>query len=479
MKNNKKAENLIWVVIAVFILSFTLLGIISITNFDKDTNSVFLDDIEKHIIYSNTQNIIKKLSTDINSDLLAKNEEFYIKKNSWSWEFQILTWTINENYKYVDKFFNKTDLSNETKKAYELVMTKKDDILRQKIEPPEIDNLIFHFDATNINWNNNIWINNWDTISVWKDLASSNWEQNAVDKSTIWQSTQYTSNLPKYNENGINNLAMIEFAWSNQLAMNLHSDINNDNDQYSQKYFMEKSFAIVFKTWDDIINRQVIYEQWWAATWYNFMIENGNVWAWIHNIACKYNVNWCTINYADTDFSSSDNKFYFEWDAWHKFKSVNLWSVVPNTIYFITIIQDSTHINRTHTNIIDDIKENYTTHDKYIDSENKLKIYLNGALVSETNHMDPQPEHSYWALWNIYRWNVSAVNQSDIDDVNSSDKAYFKWWIWELISRNHALNPNEIMWVQNYFLEKWLKWKKNINYDVVNTSLKKIINSNN
>jgi hypothetical protein len=41
------------------------------------------------------------------------------------------------------------------------------------------------------------------------------------------------------------------------------------------------------------------------------------------------------------------------------------------------VVQDSTHIVRTHANEIDDIKQNLTTNNKYIDSQNRLKIYLN------------------------------------------------------------------------------------------------------
>lgn len=469
MKNNKNADSIAWVIIAVFILSFAMLWIVNVLDFNQNISQNYEKETDSYILKSNSENILKKL----NVDEIQENEKFYIYKNTASSNFLIMTWAANENYKYVDKDWNNVDPKEYIGKTFTREFVKKIDILRYDIKPPEINNLIFHYDANNINWNGNIWINDWDTVSVWKDLATVNWEQNAVAKSTIWQATQYTSNLPTFSDNGLNLLPMVQFNWTDQmLAMDLNSDINNDWDDKSQLYFMEKSFAIVFRTWEDITNRQMVYEQWWAATWYNFMIENGDVWAWIHNIACRFNYNWCTINYADTKFSNTDSNFYWEWDTSHKFKSVNLWEVRPNTVYFVMIVQDSTHINRTHVNIIDDIKENLTTHNKYIDSQNRLKIYLNWVLVNETDHVDPQPEHSYWALWNIYRWNVSAVTKTDIDDVNSSDKVYFKWWIWELISRNHALTQNEITWVQNYFSQKWLGGKKSIRYDIIETNIK-------
>lgn len=291
---------------------------------------------------------------------------------------------------------------------------------------------------------------------VRKNLAN-NWVPDAVDKSTLPDSSRYSSNLPTLNETWLNNKSMVEFNWVDQmLAMDRHELLNNDKDIYAQKVFTEKSFAIVFKTWFNIEDTQIIYEQWWAATWYNFMIEDWDVWAWIHNIS--------NSSYANTRFSSSDPTYYFTWDSWHQYKSVNLWEVLPNTIYFVMVVQDSTNIDRTSRPIIEDIKDK-----RFIDSQNRLKIYLNGFLVDETDHVDPQPEHSYAALWNIFRWNVSTLQQRAIDDVHNNDTAYFEWGIWELISRNHALTDNEVRWVQNYFSEKWLWWTSSIRYDVVNT----------
>lgn len=468
MKNNKKADSIAWVIVAIFILSFAMLWIVNVLDYNQNITSNYEKETDLYMIKSNTENILKR----VNIDSLQQNEKFWLYKNNVTNEYEIKTWTWNESFKYIDNYWNNIDPEENIWKTYIREFEKKIDILRYDTKPTEINNLVFHFDSTDIDWLENTTLIDWQTISTWKNIAY-NWVPDAVAKSTLPEPTQYASNLPTYKENGINWLPVVNFNWVDQmLAMNLNNEINNDWDDKSQLYFMEKSFAIVFKTWGDITSRQVVYEQWWAATWYNFMIENWDVWAWIHNIACRYNYNWCSENYADTKFSDSDPNFYWERDSWHKFKSVNLWEVLPNTVYFVMIVQDSKHINRTHENIIDDIKENLTTHDKYIDSQNRLKIYLNWVLVNETDHVDPQPEHSYWALWNIYRWNVSAVTWTEIDDVNTSDKAYFKWDIWEIISRNHALSDNEIRWVQHYFSQKWLWWKASIRYDIVDTIIK-------
>lgn len=448
MKNNKKADTIAWIIIAVFILSFALLWIVNVLDYNKDIWYNYEKETDSYILKSNSENILKKLNTwDIEED-----EKFYIYKDDVTKEYKIFTWASNEQYKYVDKDWNHVDPATNIGKTFVREYEKKIDILRYDIKPPEIDDLIFHFDANNIDDSYNSTLTWWQLIDEWVDLADQNWQQNAVDKSTISTPgySTYSSSLPTYNESGINLLPMVEFNGTNQmLAMARHKDINNDGDCYAQEVFTEKSFAIVFKTWENITSQQMVYEQWWAATWYNFMIYDWDVWAWIHN---KSN-----SSYACTDFSSTDSNYYYTRDSWHQFKSVNLWEVLPNTTYFVMVVQDSTH---------KDIDWNF------IDSQNKLKIYLNWFLAAETDHVDPQPEHSYWALWNIFLWNVNPKTTNTISDVWwSNQKAYFEWWIWELISRNHALNENEIRWVQNYFSQKWLWGKKSIRYDIINSSI--------
>ena len=77
------------------------------------------------------------------------------------------------------------------------------------------------------------------------------------------------------------------------------------------------------------------------------------------------------------------------------------------------------------------------------------------------NHVDPQVEHpdDIW-MWAI---NHDTVRASDNTPVSWSwFSEHFKWWIWELISRNHALTIEEVRWVQNYFVDKWLGWVESV-----------------
>lgn len=489
MKKNKKADSIAWIIIAVFILSFAMLWIVNVLDYNKDMTYNYEKETDLYVLKSNSDNILKRL--DISE--LWQDEIFYIRKDNVNNEFLILTWSTNEHYKYVDKNWNNifewlnivdyTDVNwniiipeKYIWKTFIREFQKKIDILRHDIKPPEIRNLVFHFDANNIDWNYNQWINNWDTVSVWRNIAN-NWVPDAVHSNNITLKSplnkpSYWHNLPTINEIWINNLPMVEFNWIDQMfAMDWHELINNDWDNFANKVFMEKSFAIVFKTWFDITSTQIIYEQWWVWVWYNFMIENWDVRAWIHNISNDpCNTLWCWWS------SSQSNKNYFYWDNWHKYKSVNLWEVLPNTVYFVMVVQDSTHINRTSRPIIEDIKDR-----RFIHENNRLKIFLNWVLVDETDHVSPQPEHAYWWIWNVFMWNVSTYDWQRwvdpvINDVTWWDRAFFEWWIWELISRNHALSDNEVRWVQNYFEQKWLWWRQTVRYDIVNTNIEEFRN---
>ena len=464
MKNNKRADSIAWIIIAVFILSFALMGIINVLDYNKDVSLNYEKETWEYLLKSNAQNLLKKV--DISE--VEQNQEFYINKNSTTNQYEVLTWTTNERYKYIDIDWNNVDPSVAVWKTYERYFQKKIDILRHDIKPPEIDNLVFHFDASNIDWNKNISLNDGDKINRWRNLAwTTVWDFVDKDNVNTWNSI-YSSQVPSLDTDWLNNQPMVAFNWVDEmLAVERDWLLNNNENRFAEIYYSEKSYAIVFKTWDDIINRQVVYEQWGSGTWYNFYIEDWDVWAWVLNYACDdEHDSWCTVRYANIDYSDSIQRFLFTWDNWHKQKSVRLWEVLPNTIYFVMIVQDSSNIDRTPRPIIQDIIDK-----RYIDNQNKLKIYLNWILADEIDHVDPMPEHSFAWIWNVFNWSVTPAktNRVVVDDVSNNDTAYFKWGIWEIISRNHALTDNEVRWVQNYFSEKWLWWTSSIRYDVVNT----------
>ncbi len=461
MIKNKNAESLVWIIIAVFILSFTMLWILNIFWFNKTIEMDYKNKIYSHIIKWNSENIIKKL--DIPQ--MNNNEFFYIKKDSSNKTFTILTGSTNKNYEYINYLWNNVNPDTNIWKTYKRLFQFKADILRHVIYPNEIPNMIFWYDANNTNGSNNAWLNNWDKISTLKDLS---WNWIDAYQTDSWKQPILTANV-------IKDKYWIKFDWSDDwLKLNSNILLNDDWDNYANRIYEQRTYAIVFKTWDDVTNDQVVYEEWWAAVWYNFMIHNWNLYAWIHNKVknCNnYSDPDCKIHFSHTDYSSSDSNWYFEWDTnsnWYRVKSVDLWEILPDTIYFITITQDSSHF--VHPNAWDWVK---TQPRDPIDSENTLKIYLNWNLVKKVDHVDPMPEHYLPWIWNINKRSVKP--RSPYDKISEDANLPFKWYFWEFISWNHTLSDTEIKWLQNYFEQKWYDKIDNVKYNIIKTSSYKIV----
>jgi hypothetical protein len=427
MKNLKNADSLVWIIIWIFILAIALLGIINVLWFSQNTLSIYKDSINKYIVESNVENITKKLSNDI----IDNSNTFFLYKDTINKEFKYLTWSINEEYKYIDKLWNKVNPTQNIWKTYKVELTKKIDILKHVIYPPEIDNIVFQYDALNVDWSLNSTLSDWSSITTWKDVS---WNWNDAKQTN-------SSEKPTLSLNAILNKPWVKFEWNQRLKIDDNEKINTNND--SLKWinwiiYNEKSLAIVLKTWYDITSDQVIYEQWWTRRWYSYMIHDWDLYAWIWN----------------------NN----EWDNWHKYKSVNLWSVYPDTIYFIIIVQDSTHWEYLWWN---------ASNNDFDDDNNTLKIYLNWELTNFTTHTDPQVEHplDIW-IWALTQWTV--LPRSPYNSDWWDNKFHFEWFIWELIEWNHALTNNEVRWFQNYLKEKRYWATSNIKYHRIENSVKKV-----
>lgn len=274
-------------------------------------------------------------------------------------------------------------------------------------EPKDILGEIFHFDAQDIDANGLIDSSIWDgnKVSEWRDIANGN------------HATQNNSSQqPKFFKNAINKKGAIKFDGKDDiLKIPDHSDINTGWP------YPERSLASVFKTGNDINTFQTIYEEWWWTRWYSFILHNSHIYAWVWNKS--------------------------EWDTNHKYKSVDLWTVQKNTVYFTMMVQNSSHYT-------------WNISDKnFIDNENTLAIYINGKLAESQNgesiqtHVDPQYSHpDDIGIWGI---NKNTVRASDNAVIKTAEWDYFKWHIWELISWNHALDQDEIDQIQNYFSDKW------------------------
>ncbi len=181
-------------------------------------------------------------------------------------------------------------------------------------------------------------------------------------------------------------------------------NIDNEYDLNTAPKYYEKSFSFVFKTWDDVNTFQNIYEQWWWSRWYWIQVQSWTLFVWAWN-----NV---------------------EWQSWDQYKTLT-WTVLPNTVYNVSMVQNSTDSNL---------------------ANDTFKVYIDWNLVWTLNNIDYQRAHA-WAIavWEIKWW---AVRLSD-DNTNPWDWHYFKWSIWEIISWNHALTSSEISNIDEYLRVKW------------------------
>ncbi len=102
MIKNNLWESLVWIIIWVFILSFIILWVSNLLINSKKIIEDY-DNIKTiNILVNNTNNILTKLDTSI----LQENDYFYLYKDKTYKNFLIFTWTINESYKYINKYWD-------------------------------------------------------------------------------------------------------------------------------------------------------------------------------------------------------------------------------------------------------------------------------------------------------------------------------------------------------------------------------------
>ncbi len=313
------------------------------------------------------------LSNDLSWSLL----DFQVTNITTSTWTYYATWLWHEGYyKWVFSISN-LDWNTVKKEIY------------FSIDPLWIVNKIFHFDLQDPNWDYQLsFPTSWTWLSLIKDKMS--W-YDAYQTDTNLQAIYYNSwiiNPPN---------PWVVFDWVDDFY-----NIDNREDINTSSYY-EKTFSIIFKTSDDITTFQNIYEQWWGYRWYAIQIESWVLYAWVWN-----------------------NQ---ERAVWDQYKTLT-WVVEPNTIYMLTMIQNSTDSNLSNTS---------------------FDVYLDNTFLGTLNNVDYQRSHPWSiAIWQILWWAIKLSDNS-----SSTDGHYFKWSIWELISWNHALNSSELAYIKNYLVEKW------------------------
>ena len=342
------------------------------------------------VLWTNNEgNITYQISRD------SWNTWYYFDGNSWqitsTWVNESNTaLVINSNLKSFNdindswtwSFLFKAFLTSDWTQKVEL-----DSVNITTVESPtDISNPVFWYDWQDTDWD-------WDSTNEpnsWAELTP------LIDKFNWFNSYNNTSwEIPLYDTWLINWHPNLSFDWNND-----HYIIDNQSLINTASSYYEKSFSIVFKTWDDITTFQNVYEQGWTARWYVIQIENNHLYAWVFN-----NV---------------------EWNSWDQYKFVDLWVIKTNEVYYLTMVQESTN-------------------------SKTLKVYLDSHLIWDLSNVDYQRSHG-WAIWLWFvNWNI--VKSTDNSSTSWPD--YFKWQIWEFLSWNHALTDKEIQWVDAYLKNKW------------------------
>lgn len=102
MKENKKWESLVWIIIWILLLTFVILGLYNLIIYSENINITFEDSSVKWILKDNALNIVYKIHPNV---WTAIGEPFYMYKNNTTKTFDFFTWATNIKYKYIDKYW--------------------------------------------------------------------------------------------------------------------------------------------------------------------------------------------------------------------------------------------------------------------------------------------------------------------------------------------------------------------------------------
>ena len=161
------------------------------------------------------------------------------------------------------------------------------------------------------------------------------------------------------------------------------------------------SIGMVFKTGSDVVSDQTVYEQGGGARGYGVHIQGGKLF-----------------------FGAWNNR---EWDAGHQFKFAELGNVEEDTVYFITLVHEATDL-----------------------SNGTLKIYNNGVLATEIDHVGEQRSHGGGIGFG--RINGDAVYP---DNLNKSGPRGFEGHLGEIAIWNDALDNGQVSKLNSFFGSHW------------------------
>lgn len=268
---------------------------------------------------------------------------------------------------------------------------------------PESANLIFHYDAQDINADGDI--SSWEptdgaSISSWQDAANS-----------FTGSQTITAGQPLYQLNSINwALPGIQFDGSSDIL-----EIQDTTQINLDESFSTKSFGLVIETSADITSTQVIYEQWSHYKWYGFQISGWKLYGWV----------WNTL----------------DWSGWDEYKIIDYGTITANTSYYITLVHDNTNVVG------------------YLDGV--LATTLSGGDVQSIHGICKFDTYFGCSLYDTgWTIGIGAIQNDTLNLATQSPLLnyqgnYFAWNIGELISWDIALNTTQVATLQSYFVNRW------------------------
>jgi len=246
-----------------------------------------------------------------------------------------------------------------------------------------IDDPVLHFDATDID-------NDGDTsdqpadgdqVNTWVDDAGASADN----------ASETGNDTPVYDDDAFNaGVGGVRFDGVNdRLRMGTDNEVNNST-------YPEKSFAMTFRTGNDVSSDQLVYEQGGTTNGINFGIFNGDI-------------------YAYTYRGGSGGTHY----------AINLGAAEANTTYQLIAIYD-----------------NVTT--------NTWSANLNGGAFSSMAVNSDIPSHSGApALGNENGNTLHPVTNGGVGNLEF-DGAIGEFWSW-----NHVLTAAEVADVSDYLTDKW------------------------
>lgn len=250
----------------------------------------------------------------------------------------------------------------------------------------DISNIIFHFDAQDLNGDGTANSaegsppTNNSSVTLWGDLSTNNFDFT-------------TGTAALFDSLGFGERGAVDYdGVDDELQKGAETSINNS-------VFSQKSFALTFRTGDDVSGFQVIYEQASGARGYNFTIVDGTLYAQAYS---RGDANWGGAN-------------------GERHRVIDLGSVQPNESYILIAYHDS----------------------------NEWAAKVNSGFLESFDNADDMPAVSE---------NVAMggnVGNTRHPITLSNENGNFDGQIAEFASWNTSLNGGQRASLYNYFNEKW------------------------